>query len=101
MEQTTIGQRIRTARKRAGLTQKQVSDRFGVSCQHVSNWEIGARSPKADAVLKMADMFCCDFYWLMFGLETVPVRKVVIEKYRSESFLREDITKYKEDNNEP
>lgn len=35
----TIGDRIKTARKRLGMTQKEVADEFGLTVQAVSAWE--------------------------------------------------------------
>lgn len=94
--QTTIGERIRLARKRSGMTQGAISEKLGIARQNVSAWENGLNSPNAEFVLRMSRAFDCDFYWLMFGEFYEPKRK-----YGRETYLREDTTKYKEDNNEP
>lgn len=45
-----IGDRIRDARKSAGLTQKQLADMIGVSNTSISNWETGLSRPDPDAI---------------------------------------------------
>ena len=45
MDQTTIGKRIQTLRKRQGLTQEQLAERVGVSPQAVSKWETDNSCP--------------------------------------------------------
>ena len=44
----TIGDNIRAFRKERRLTQKQLSERLGVSSSLVSNWEKGINKPAAD-----------------------------------------------------
>lgn len=41
MTNTALGERLRSARKKAGLTQSDVADRLGVTYQAVSNYERG------------------------------------------------------------
>ncbi len=41
---TTFGERLRTARLRAGLTQRELAKRVGVGQQVVSEWESGKRA---------------------------------------------------------
>lgn len=50
----TIGERIRTARKQAGLTQKQLADRLNVKYPNIAQWELGTRNPKLETLLKIA-----------------------------------------------
>jgi len=49
-----FGEKIRSARKSLGLTQRQLADRLGVSNTSVSNWEKGLSRPDAD----MIQMLC-------------------------------------------
>lgn len=48
-----FGEKIRQARKAAGLTQRQLADRIGVSNTSVSNWEKDLSRPDADLIQKL------------------------------------------------
>ncbi len=48
-----FGDRIRDARKAAGLTQRQLADSLGVSNTSISNWEKGLSRPDADMIQKL------------------------------------------------
>jgi Zn-dependent peptidase ImmA (M78 family)/transcriptional regulator with XRE-family HTH domain len=47
--------RLQIARERAGLLQKELADRCGVTAQTVSNWETGLTSPSDEDVGKIAN----------------------------------------------
>jgi transcriptional regulator with XRE-family HTH domain len=48
------GRRLREARRAAGLTQLQLSQRLGVHETHVTNWERGERVPRVDRLGELA-----------------------------------------------
>lgn len=50
----TLGEIIRDTRKKAGLTQKQLADKLGVSAVNISQLENGAREPKLETLGKIA-----------------------------------------------
>ena len=50
----TIAERIRKARKEAGLTQKQLGDRMGVSDASITQYESGKRNPKVETLQRIA-----------------------------------------------
>lgn len=50
----TLGGAIRDARKKAGLTQKQLADKLGVSAVNISQLENEARIPKLETLGKIA-----------------------------------------------
>lgn len=52
-----IGERIKRARARAGLTQEQAAESLGVSRQTVSNWENGKTYPDIASVVKMSGLY--------------------------------------------
>lgn len=54
------GQRIKAARKKAGLTQKELGQRLGVSYQTVAQWENDLRNPKYETLKKIADALNID-----------------------------------------
>lgn len=51
-----IGDLIKNARKKAGLTQQELADKMGVSYVNVSQWETGRRIPKFETRKKIADL---------------------------------------------
>lgn len=53
------GELLREARKRAGLTQKQVADKLHVRPQIICLWERGNRYPKIQSLDKLADAIGC------------------------------------------
>lgn len=53
-----LGQYLRDARMKAGLTQKDVAAALGYqSVQFVSDWERGVRTPPGQALRKLAEMY--------------------------------------------
>lgn len=48
--QTSLGDRIREARKTAGLTQRQLAESIKVSNTSISNWENGFSNPDPDTI---------------------------------------------------
>ena len=48
MRRKQIGERIREARKRKGLSQEQLGEKLGLSFQAVSTWETGKFIPDSD-----------------------------------------------------
>ena len=51
-----VGGRLRTARRSAGLTQKQLADELGVESITVSRWERGATSPSLTRLRRIAEL---------------------------------------------
>lgn len=51
----TTGELIKKARVHAGLTQKELSDRIGVSYQMIQAWENNRRNPKIESLQKIAE----------------------------------------------
>ena len=50
-----IGERIKAARKKAGLTQKQLGGKMGISYQAVAQWENDLRNPKIESLRAIAN----------------------------------------------
>lgn len=50
----TTGQRIRAARKNAGLTQKELGEKLGVAYQTLAQWENDLRNPKYETLQRIA-----------------------------------------------
>lgn len=51
----TTGQRIKAARKAAGMTQKELGDKLGLSFQSIAQWENDLRNPKMETLERIAD----------------------------------------------
>lgn len=52
-----LAENIRSARKRAGLTQEQLADRLGITLGTVSKWERGASEPEIGFLMDLAEVF--------------------------------------------
>lgn len=63
----TIGERIKSARRNSGLTQKGLAAQVGVPYQTIQYWENGRRNPKIDNLQKVADALGVDVNWLLRG----------------------------------
>ncbi len=62
--ESTIGERIRYYRQRAGLTQKALAEACGISDPAIRNYELGNRIPNKDTLGKMADALRIEYYAL-------------------------------------
>lgn len=49
----SISENIKSARKNAGLTQKQLADAIGVYQKDISRWEKGERTPAAESIKEL------------------------------------------------
>ncbi|MCH5261201.1 MAG: helix-turn-helix transcriptional regulator [Lachnospiraceae bacterium] len=61
----TTGERIRTARKNANMTQAELAQKLGISYVGVSQWENGLRQPKYETLKKIADAIGVEWYTLV------------------------------------
>ena len=52
-----FGSRLKELRKQAGLTQKQLGDRLGITKSVVSFYELRERTPSPEVLVKMAEVF--------------------------------------------
>ena len=52
-----IGEKLRAARMKTGMTQEQVAEALGVSRQTVSNWENGRTYPDIVSAVKLSDIY--------------------------------------------
>lgn len=59
--------RVRGARVAAGLTQRQLADKLGVTTMSVSRWERGSTKPSADDRVKLADALDVERAWMSWG----------------------------------
>ena len=52
----TVGERIKAARKQAGMTQGELAEKLEISYVGVSQWESGRRNPKASTLARIAEV---------------------------------------------
>lgn len=52
--QMTTGQRIKSARQNAGMTQAQLAEKLGIPYQSIGQWERDIRNPKLDTLRRIA-----------------------------------------------
>ncbi|WP_425477033.1 helix-turn-helix domain-containing protein [Cognatiluteimonas weifangensis] len=63
-----LGDRIKSARERACLSQAELASQSGITQQSLSNLERGkSRSLNGDALLQMARALGCSPDWLVYG----------------------------------
>jgi len=61
------GQRLREARKLAGLTQEALAEKAECSKAMVAQWETGVRRPGVDTLHKLSIVLNAPFSWLAIG----------------------------------
>lgn len=61
----SIGQRIRQARERAGMTVKELAEFVYYSDTTVSGWEKGKTTPRPETMKKIADVLGVSTWWLL------------------------------------
>lgn len=69
----TMGQRIRDARLKAGLTQEDFAKAIGASQSAVANWETEENKPRRDLMLRIAKVLDTTPEQLEFGSNLKPV----------------------------
>lgn len=70
----TIGDRIRLARKAAGLSQADLAGRVGVTQPAVANWESGVHDPRRLMLARLADALSAPLEWLAEGARSAAER---------------------------
>lgn len=61
---------LKEARKRAGLTAREVATSIGVSFQNVYNWEAGSYLPEAAKLKDLARLYGCTVDELLADTKT-------------------------------
>ena len=66
----TVGEKIKSARQRASLKQKELAARLGVTYVNISQWESGRRKPKFETLQRIADVLNISVLELVDDIET-------------------------------
>lgn len=92
-----IGSKIRAARKKAGLKQKELAKKIGVTESRISQYENGSQRPRVDTIQKIAeglnispfDLLGPESFDLQAGPEKIAgLRKEVSEFQALEQYLK-------------
>lgn len=90
-DEVTTGQRIRAARKAAGMTQKELGEKMGLSFQSIAQWENDLRKPKYDTLKRIAAALGVN--WDSLAEEDDPnVTHMIWEEIREEMYGLEPLT---------
>lgn len=65
-----IGEQIRTARKKAGLTQAQLAEKSGVAAISIHQYEAGKREPRLEQLLRLAPVLNVSMSYLLEAEDT-------------------------------
>ena len=76
----TAGEQIKAARKKAGLTQRQLGEKLGISYQAVAQWENDLRNPKIESLRAIANAL---------GVPARDLTGAMIEKTKETSVFEE------------
>lgn len=60
-----LPEKLKALRLKTGLTQKQVSDRLGVSPAIISGYETGERTPSTEVLLALSYLYNCSTDYLL------------------------------------
>jgi len=81
---STIGDRIRHARKDVGLNQADLANRLGVSQPTVANWESGVHDPRRLMLAKLSETLSVPLSWLSQGARSITEQ----DKHPAAAYLR-------------
>ena len=67
MRSSTVGQRLKWARERAGWTVRDLAQRAGLASSSITDIELDTRTPKTDTVERLAVALKVERCWLAYG----------------------------------
>lgn len=73
-----LQQRLRALRIEHELTQKELSQKLGVSLVSIGNWETGIKTPSITAIISLAKLYCVSTDYLLgvaFKQDIIPLTK--------------------------
>lgn len=73
-----LPERLKSLRKKAGLTQKQIAEKLQVGQNSYSNWEKGKRTPIQPTIEKLAEILNTSTDYLL-GKTDIPDRDLEID----------------------
>ena len=82
MRKIVISQKIKEYRSKQKVTQKELAELLGVTCQSISKWERGESVPDIIVLKQIADMFGVTVDYLLCETHDEPVRIVDDEEQK-------------------
>lgn len=64
-----FAEKLKSTRKKAGLTQKEIADKLGITYQSYGQYERGVRKPKYETIQKISNALGCDISSLLTPAE--------------------------------
>ena len=101
----TTGELIRDARKKKGLTQKELGERLGISDVSIAQWENGLRNPRLETRQKLAKALDMDVtalmsdsekqdYFNMFGSDSERIDLALVDLQKQIKAKAKDLSEY-------
>lgn len=84
----TLGEKIQTLRKQAGLSQEALAEQVCVTRQTISKWELDQSTPELELLTRLSDMFQVTTDYLIKPELVQPVQQPVQEKHHPPEKLR-------------
>lgn len=81
----SIGERIKEARKKAGLKQSELAEKLGVAVITIGQYERGVRQPRLEQFQRIAAILNVDVNWLMNG-QTIEQRDQAMKDHVARRF---------------
>lgn len=91
----SIGERIKEARKKAGLKQSELAEKLGVAVITIGQYERGIRQPRLEQFQRIAVVLDVDVNWLMNG-QTLEQRDQAMKDYVAQRFAEAEAGLQKE-----
>ncbi|MHA3913412.1 helix-turn-helix domain-containing protein [Halovulum sp. GXIMD14793] len=79
----TLGDRLTLAREHAGLSQKQLSGRLGVSPKTLGRWENDRSEPRGNRMQMLAGLLNVSVVWLISGAGPDPEADTSVDVAKS------------------
>lgn len=87
----TIGQRIREARKNAGLTQRELAEKSGTATGTIQQYELGKRKPRFEQISAIADALEIDLFYFKGEFSSFEEAKKSWRVMKADKLLEESV----------
>lgn len=77
-----IGERIVSARMKAGLTQADIAQKLNITAQTISAWERGVKTPKLDTIIRICNAIGCDTSEILNTVDFSTDTETEVEEHR-------------------